>query len=338
MPQSEPDAALNVAHAGVREAAQALRQGQLVGFPTETVYGLGADASQAEAVAAIYRVKGRPTGHPLIVHVSSVRAAQGWAQWSDAAQRLADLFWPGPLTLILPRRADAPAWACGGQTTVGLRCPAHPIAQALLQQFEAMGGQGVAAPSANRFGRISPTTAAHVRADLGQIEPLHSILDGGIAEVGVESTIVDLSGAQPALLRPGRIRQEAIEAALGSTLCAPSAASPQVSGSLASHYAPQTPVELIAAPSFAFRLGVIADTGERYAVWARRDCPQALLARANLLWYRAPESPEQTEQLLYSSLRELDLLACERIIIESPPAGSEWTAVLDRLRRSATRR
>jgi len=320
----------------ISAAARALKAGEVVAFPTETVYGLGADARNAEAVAAIYRIKGRPPNHPLIVHLSGSSRALEWAQWSPQAQRLAEAFWPGPLTLILPRLADAPSYACGGQDSIGLRCPSHPVAQALLEAFEALGGNGVAAPSANRFGRVSPTAAEHVRADLGESVPW--ILDGGSAEIGIESTIVDLSRSQPALLRPGRIQPSAIEAVLGHPLAAADESAPRVSGSMPSHYAPNTPVELIAAESFLFRLGVIADTGEPFVVWARRERPPALAARLNLVWFRAPDSPAEFEQALYARLREFDQLGVQRIVIERPPTEPEWFAVLDRLQRASARR
>jgi L-threonylcarbamoyladenylate synthase len=270
------------------------------------------------------------------VHLSDPSKALEWAQWSIQAQRLADAFWPGPLTLILPRLADAPSYACGGQDSIGLRCPSHPIAQALLEAFEALGGNGVAAPSANRFGRVSPTSAEHVRADLG--ESVSWILDGGSAEIGIESTIVDLSRSRPALLRPGRIQPAAIEVVLGAPLAAPDESAPRVSGSLPSHYAPDTPVELIAAESFLFRLGVIADTGEPFVVWARRERPPALAARLNLIWFRAPDLPAEFEQTLYARLREFDQIGAERIVIERPPTEPEWFAVLDRLQRASARR
>jgi len=317
-------------------AAKALRAGEVVAFPTETVYGLGADASNADAVAAIYRIKGRPSDHPLIVHVSSIVRAQAWAQLNDQAQRLAQAFWPGPLTLILPRLRSAPAYACGGQDSIGLRCPSHPVAQSLLEAFEALGGHGVAAPSANRFGRVSPTCADHVRADLGQ--DVQWVLEGEPAQIGIESTIIDLSRTQPALLRPGRLQRGAIEAVLGSSLAEPDAEAPRVSGSLPSHYAPVTPVELIAPESLLFRLGVIADTGESYVVWARRERPMLLAARSNLLWHRAPDLSDDYEQVLYARLREFDRLGSQRIVIERPPSEPAWLAVIDRLQRAAARR
>ncbi len=188
----------------IDRAARLLIEGELVAFATETVYGLGADAAQGEAVAKVYALKGRPPDHPLIVHVSDLEQARTWAQFDERALRLAGAFWPGPLTMILPRRADAPAWACGGQSSIGLRCPSHPVAQALLARFVALGGSGVAAPSANRFGKVSPTTAQHVLDDLGANAPL--ILDGGACEVGVESSIVDLARARSSLVCVRRVQ------------------------------------------------------------------------------------------------------------------------------------
>jgi len=319
----------------VEQAALALRAGEVVAFPTETVFGLGADAGQADAVAAIYQMKGRPAGHPLIVHVSDAAQAQRWGHWSTAAERLSTAFWPGPLTLILRRLPDAPAFACGTQSTVGVRCPAHPVAQALLQRFEELGGLGVAAPSANRFGRVSPTSAQHVRADLGA--DLAWILEGEPAHIGIESTIVDLSREQPALLRPGRIQRDALAGVLGCPLQDPDGHAPQVSGSLASHYAPLTPVELIASESLLFRLGVVAETGGHFVVWARRECPPSLRARGNLVWERAPDEAAAYEQALYACLRSFDALGSERILIERPPAEASWAAVRDRLQRAAAR-
>lgn len=195
------------------EAVRLLRAGGVIGLPTETVYGLAADAAQAEAVASIYRIKGRPADHPLIVHVADVLTARQWADWSPQAQRLADAFWPGPLTLVLPRRAGAPDFACGGQHTIGLRCPSHPVFGQLMALLAPHGITGLAAPSANRFGRISPSRAAHVRADLGNAVPL--VLEGGPAQVGLESTIVDLSRGRAVILRPGHIGQAELAEALG---------------------------------------------------------------------------------------------------------------------------
>jgi L-threonylcarbamoyladenylate synthase len=219
----------NVAH-----AAQLLRDGELVGFPTETVYGLGADASNADAVRRLFEAKGRPADHPVIVHVAHAAAIATWARAVPAGARaLADAFWPGPLTIIVPRAAHVHDIVTGGQDSVGLRVPSHPVARALLQAF----GGGVAAPSANRFGRISPTTAQHVADDLGDAVAL--TLDGGACDVGIESTIVAFSGERAVLLRPGGIAVERLAAVLGHVPLAPDASAPRASGTLASHYAPR---------------------------------------------------------------------------------------------------
>lgn len=311
--------------AEVRRAVEILTRGGLVAFPTETVYGLGADASNAAAMARLYAVKRRPADHPVIVHFAHAQAAFGWArEVPEAARTLAAAFWPGPLTLILKRSAKAADFVTGGQDTVGLRVPGHPVAHALLTAF----GGGVAAPSANRFGRISPTTAAHVRADLGADVDL--VLEGGASEIGIESTIVDLSGAGAILLRPGAIGREALEAALGAPILEKSAApgaSPRHSGGLERHYAPRTPTRLVAAHALDQEIGA---SGGRVAVLAfsRPD------ARAKT-WRRMPRDPRAYARKLYATLRELDGSGCDRILVERPPQTPEWTAVNDRLRRAS---
>ena len=231
----------------IAQAAQALLRGELLGLPTETVYGLAADAGNDAAVKAIFHTKGRPSDHPLIVHVAHAQGAQHFAsEVPEFAQRLMDAFWPGPLTLILPRQTQVAALAAGGQDSVGLRCPAHPVAQAVLQAAEGLGVRGVAAPSANRFGRVSPTTAAHVAAELGD-DLL--IVDGGACEVGIESTIIDCTRGQPVLLRPGVLTPAELSAACGLTVRLPTqeadADAPRASGTLASHYAPSARVCLL---------------------------------------------------------------------------------------------
>lgn len=314
--------------AAIEAAAAELAAGRLVAFPTETVYGLGADAASAEAVGAIYRLKGRPPDHPLIVHVTGADQARRWAQWSDAAQRLADAFWPGPLTLILERLPGAPAWACGGQPSIGLRSPAHPVARALLQAFERLGGMGVAAPSANRFGRVSPTRAAHVIDDLGADAPL--VLDGGACEVGLESTIVDLSRGRPVLLRPGGLPAARIEAVLGQPLASPDAAAPRASGTLAAHYAPRTPLELLDAEAIGQRVRALAARGVKTVAWSRQR-PD----RGEAGWEPAAAEPDAYARALYDTLRRLDRAGFDRILIERPPETGEWAAAADRLRRAA---
>lgn len=313
----------------VEEGARRLAQGELVVFPTETVYGLGADASNPDAVAALYRLKQRPPGHPVIVHVLDDAMARAWADWSQRAQRLAEAFWPGPLTMILKRAADAPAWACGVETSIGLRAPAHPVARALLREFARLGGRGIAAPSANRFGRISPTRAGHVVDDLGDEAPL--ILDGGPCELGVESTILDVSRSRPVLLRPGGVSIAQLEAVLGEEVLERDAHAPRAAGTLDSHYAPATPLELVdGADDVAARVAHWRDQGLRVALWSRS-------APASIADFGLAMSPNAriTARELYDTLRRLDRSGCERIVIEHVPRTPEWWAVRDRLRRAA---
>jgi L-threonylcarbamoyladenylate synthase len=307
--------------AEVRRAAEILRAGGLVAFPTETVYGLGADASSAQAVARLYAVKRRPAGHPVIVHFASADDAFAWArEVPDAARQLARRFWPGPLTLILKRSDKAGDFVTGGQDSVGLRVPSHPVARELLKLFAG----GIAAPSANRFGLVSPTTAAHVREDLGADVDL--VIEGGPSEVGIESTIVDLSGGAPVLLRPGRISKGDLEEALGREVADKAATSPRHSGGLERHYAPQTPARLV--PSYDLDKE-IARLKEKVAVLAfsRPD------ERVDY-WLRMPRDPNAYAQKLYGALRELDSAGCEEILVEAPPAGPDWAAVRDRLQRA----
>lgn len=308
-------------------AAAALARGELVAFPTETVYGLGADAASETAVARVYRLKNRPGDHPLIVHVLDARQGAWWAQWTPRAQRLADAFWPGPLTMILRRRAQAPGYACAGQATIGLRAPAHPVARALLVEFARLGGHGVAAPSANRFGRVSPTRARHVLDDLGAEAPL--VLDGGACDVGVESTIVDLSRERAVLLRPGGIETAALESILGEAVLDRDAQAPRAPGTLHAHYAPVTPIELVEREAIEPRLAHCAARGERVAVWARAPLPTgAALAR------EMPADSASAARVLYDALRELDRAGCDRMLIERVPHSSRWRAVADRLARA----
>jgi L-threonylcarbamoyladenylate synthase len=305
----------------ITRAAELLKQGRLVAFPTETVYGLGADAWNPAAVRRLYSVKGRPADHPVIVHFASADQALEWArEVPEAARKLAQRFWPGPLTMILKRAPKAPDFITGGQDNVGVRVPSHPVAHKLLAAF----GGGVAAPSANRFGAVSPTTAAHVLADLGSDVDL--VLEGGATEVGIESTIVDLSGDAPVLLRPGHISREALAAALGVDVAEKGQSSPRHSGGLERHYAPRTPARLVATHELDRE---IARLGDKVAVLAfsRPD------ERVDF-WLRMPRDPASYAQKLYAALRELDGAECEQILIESPPGSAPWAAVLDRLRRA----
>lgn len=303
-------------------------------FPTETVYGLGADASNPAAVAKIFAAKGRPQDHPVIVHLAGIELLPLWAsEIPPAARRLAAAFWPGPLTLILKRAAGVPDCVTGGQDTVGLRIPGHPVALELLKAFAGEEGgrafSGVAAPSANRFGRISPTTAAHVRAELG--DAVDWVLDGGECSVGIESTIVDLSRGRAVLLRPGQVTPAQIAAVLGSEVELPDAAAPRVSGALDSHYAPRTPLYLIAAAELPARLTALR--GKKLAVLARGEAPAGL---NDVSWQTAPRAVAGYAHELYASLRRLDALGCAAILVEAPPAAPEWQGVNDRLRRASS--
>ena len=295
--------------------------GGLVAFPTETVYGLGADASSAEALARLYRVKGRPADHPVIVHFASADDAFTWARdVPEAAKKLAERFWPGPLTLVLKRSQKAKDFITGGQDTVGIRVPSHPVAHELLRLF----GGGIAAPSANRFGLVSPTTAAHVREDLGGDVDL--VLEGGPTEVGIESTILDLSAGSPVLLRPGRISRQDLETVLESPVLEKTASSPRHSGGLERHYAPRTPARLV--PAYALDRE-ISHRKNRVAVLAfsRPD------ERVDY-WLRMPRDARAYAQKLYGALRELDSAGCDEILVEAPPEAPEWAAVRDRLLRA----
>ena len=304
-----------------RRAAGILKRGGLVAFPTETVYGLGADASSREAIARLYRVKGRPLDHPVIVHFADAAGAFAWAREVPAAARtLARKFWPGPLTLILKRAPHVGDFVPGGQETVGVRVPAHPLALALLVEF----GGGLAAPSANRHGRVSPTTAQHVRDDLGT--DVDCVLDGGTCGVGIESTIVDLSRGRPAVLRPGGVSVTELASALAGMPTMQDLAAPRVPGALPAHYAPTTPARLVRPDTLEQE---IARHGSRAAVLAF-GVPDARID----YWLRMPGEPGAYAHRLYAALRELDLAGCEAILIEAPPQSPEWDAVLDRLRRA----
>ena len=309
------------------DALAALRRGEPIGLPTETVYGLAADAHDPAAIRRIYELKGRPSDHPLIVHVADAVTASRWAgDWPEAAEALADAFWPGPLTLILPRAANVPDEVTGGQDTVGLRVPAHPVAQALLRAFEG----GVAAPSANRFGRLSPTTAAHVREEFG--DAVAVILDGGECEIGLESTIVDLSTDTPRILRPGKISRPEIEAVIGPVAEGKDGDGPRASGTLASHYAPSARVQLMDAADLLAALQQTPPAAlAAVAVYSRQaDIPSGLAAHR-----RMPDDAAAAAHDLFAVLRELDASGATQIWVERPPAEPAWDGVNDRLRRAA---
>jgi len=310
----------------IARAAALLRSGELVAFPTETVYGLGADAGNADAVRRIFTAKGRPTDHPVIVHLANPADAAHWARAvPDTARRLAAAFWPGPLTLVLPRAAHVPDAVTGGQDSVGLRVPSHPVARALLAAF----GGGIAAPSANRFGRISPTTARHVADDLG--EGAAMILDGGACAVGIESTIVACLDDVPVLLRPGGIGIDRLTRVLGRAPRAADTEAPRASGTLASHYAPKTPAIVVAPDALHAEIRQLASHDERLAVLARTV---TRAEDATELWVHAPADAAAYAHDLYANLRALDAAAADVILIEAVPAGPEWLAVRDRLARA----
>jgi len=311
--------------AEITRAADILRAGGLVAFPTETVYGLGADAANNQAVAKIFVAKGRPADHPLIVHIASADELPQWARdIPETAWVLAAQFWPGPLTLILKRARGVADAASGGLDTIGLRVPGHPVAQALLRAF----GGGIAAPSANQFGRISPTCADHVRAELeGRIE---AVIDGGPCAVGLESTILDLSSPLPRILRPGAVTLPMLEAILGKLGDAPATGAPKVPGSLEAHYAPATLLRLVKPQALDAEVARLAAVGT-VVVLARH----ASQSNVNLRWIRLPAEAAAYGHELYARLREADALGSACILIETPPDGAEWMAVNDRLQRAA---
>ncbi len=327
----------------IAAGAQCIRSGELLGLPTETVYGLGADADNADAINRIFVAKGRPADHPLIVHVPDAASVTHFAATvPDFANRLIESFWPGPLTLILPRRAGVAATAAGGQDSIGLRCPSHPVAQALLKACRQSDGSaaqplvwGIAAPSANKFGRVSPTTAQHVQSEFGS-ELL--ILDGGPCEVGIESTIIDCTRSVPVLLRPGAVTREQAQAVCGQKVFLSNeripaeAAAPRASGTLASHYAPRAKVRLMDAKEMQIAIDLLGDAAPTIAVYSRTD----LKIRAKqLLSRRMPPDAAQTAQQLFAVLREFDQQGVKLIWIEAPPESAEWDAVRDRLQRAA---
>jgi L-threonylcarbamoyladenylate synthase len=313
----------------IGKAARRLATGEVVAFPTETVYGLGADASNPQAVRRIFTLKGRPADHPLIVHFADPNSIDDWAVGiPEPARALAKAFWPGPLTIILKKSPRVPGAVTGGQDTVGVRCPSHPVAQALLRAFARIGSGAVAAPSANKFGHVSPTTAQHVRDEFG---PDLMVLDGGACDVGIESTILDLSRGAPVLLRPGAITREQLAQVLGEMPRSRDDAAPRASGTLAAHYAPHTPLELVAEAILEQRVRELATAGKRVAVLARG--PGRASAASH--WQRAPENSTAYAHDLYAHLRSLDPSGDDVILVEAPPADVAWEAVNDRLARAA---
>jgi len=328
---------LNPSAGNIKRCAQALQNGELVAFPTETVFGLGAAVTQLGAIEGIFKAKGRPSEHPLIAHIAPGADLQNWvAEVTPTMQKLIDAFWPGPLTLVVPKGERMPLAVTGGQNSVGIRCPSHPVAIELLKAV----GVPVAAPSANRFGKVSPTRAAHVLAELGDRIPF--ILDGDVPEVGIESTIVSLLQDQPAILRPGAITAGQIEAVLGvhvkthGEVSESPSTNPRVSGALEKHYSPDAKVWILHASELA-NLPVEQQT--LCVGWS-----DAFLKQADALRELKPgvvvvealnNNPAEVGKALYATLRLADELACKQMLFEKPPVTIEWEAVADRLKRAA---
>jgi L-threonylcarbamoyladenylate synthase len=314
----------------IQQAAQRLADGDLVAFPTETVYGLGARADDDAAVARIFEAKGRPSDHPLIVHVPDTASARHFAaDWPLLAQQLADAFWPGPLTLILPRRRDLAEAAAGGQASVGLRCPAHPVAVALLNAAQDLGVRGVAAPSANRFGRVSPTTARHVS---DEFDEALWVLDGGPCPIGIESTIVDCTRAQPTVLRPGMLTSGEIESVVGQPLGEPDRYSPKASGTLEAHYAPSAKLRLMTHKQLEAALQILGPSPVKLGVYARsalHKLPSEIQLR------QMPNDAAAAAHELFAVLREFDERGQQIIWVEEPPSQPPWDGVRDRLIRAS---
>lgn len=306
-------------------AIAALQRGEVIGLPTETVYGLAADASNAAGVKRIFELKGRPADHPLIVHLADGATLSAWAQnIPRAARDLAEQFWPGPLTMILQRSRRVSDLVTGGQDTVGVRVPSHPVAHALLETF----GGGLAAPSANRFGRLSPTRAAHVREEFG--DSVSVVLDGGECSVGIESTIIDLSSQEPRLLRPGHLALADIERVIGPIAVGADASSPRAPGLLAAHYAPRTPLQLVSKSAIPARMHASRLRGEKIQLLTLGPLPVGAEGIA------LPPLPGPYAHELYAALRALDARGAQRLLIERPPSDDEWDAVNDRLQRAAS--
>jgi L-threonylcarbamoyladenylate synthase len=325
----EPDALIPTHD--IQAAANALRQGKLVAFPTETVYGLGADAENADAVARVFAVKGRPSNHPLIVHVASAAELPRWArEVPAAAQRLAEACWPGPLTLLLRKSERVPLATTGGLDSVGLRVPAHPVALELLSRF----GGGVAAPSANRFGRVSPTRAEHVLVDLGN--DIDLLLDGGECDVGVESTILDLTSDVPRLLRPGGVTVEHIESLLGVGVSRALTLGTRAPGLLPSHYAPAARVVIVPSSALVAEAHALLAAGERVAVLAsHRDDRNVIRTLREVIFLDLGDDAGSAAQRLYGALREADARAASVVLASPPVAEGLGEALADRLKKAA---
>jgi L-threonylcarbamoyladenylate synthase len=309
-------------------AVQALRDGELVAFPTETVYGLGAHGAHPAALRRVFELKQRPTSHPLIVHIDSPRFLTRWAREVPvSASMLAERFWPGPLTLVLPRAENVHALITGGQDTVAVRVPAHPMAQQLLRAF----GGGIAAPSANRYGHVSPTRAEHVRDEFGTT--VRVVLDGGECKLGLESTIVACLDGAVRLLRPGAVTLSQLQRVVGEVLIDTAAGHlPRVPGNQRSHYAPSTPLTIVAGDELERVVAAMGESGQRAAVLAMRP---PLGTYPLLTWINAGQRPEAYAHALYANLRTLDKVGCARILVQDVPNDERWDAARDRLQRAA---
>jgi L-threonylcarbamoyladenylate synthase len=341
---------MRIAPLTVAAAADFLKAGGLVAIPTETVYGLGADASNDAAVAQIFATKGRPADHPLIVHVADAAGAEHFAASMPAfARALIAAFWPGPLTVIVPRRGGVGAAAAGGQNSIGLRCPSHPMALALLRECAEKGVIGIAAPSANKFGKVSPTTAQHVQSEFGDAVP---VLDGGACSVGIESTIIDCTRAAPVLLRPGVLGVVQLEAVMGCKLLSNDELLvrysagleadltskntvldvPRASGTLASHYAPNARVRMMDAKALQTALDLLGEDAANIAIYSR-----AILTSksSRIIRRRMPDDALATAQQLFAVLRGFDDQGVKLIWVETPPPDAQWDGVRDRLQRAA---
>ncbi len=309
-------------------AVQALRDGELVAFPTETVYGLGAHAGHPAALRRVFEVKGRPISHPLIVHLDSVRFLGRWArEISAAAEQLAAAFWPGPLTLVLPKAFNVHALVTGGQDTVAVRIPSHPMAQQLLTAF----GGGIAAPSANRYGRLSPTRAEHVREEFG--DSVRLVLDGGDSKIGLESTIVACLDGKVRLLRPGSISLSQLQQVVGEVLTEPSSDAPRAPGSHSAHYAPTTPLAIVSSEEIEQQVDSLSAHGDRVAVLAQRP---PMRTHEFVTWINGGARPDAYAHDLYAHLRALDRCGCVRILVQAVPNTERWDAIRDRLTRAAS--
>jgi L-threonylcarbamoyladenylate synthase len=304
----------------IEQAVQLLKSGELVAFPTETVYGLGADAKNPEAIKKIFEVKGRPSNHPIILHIYNESELEEWVvSIPDIARKLMKHFWPGALTLIFEAKENVSPLITGNQKTIGIRMPSHPVARELLKAF----GSGLVAPSANKFGKVSPTKAKHVKEELG--DEIKLILEGGDCALGIESTIIDVTRIPPRLLRPGPLDVDQVKKISGVTIIYSNKNIPRVSGSLPSHYAPKTPVKL-------FDYNKIKFQDKNIGVMSFRDQPENF---TNIIWLKMPINPTLYAKQLYANLRKLDKNNLDTIWVEVPPKEVVWGAILDRLKRAS---